>query len=325
MKLKLCFLLFLCPIFRSLAQEQNHKLPVVATQYTAINIGQSVPEVLLSQVLNNNGEAIRLADFSGRLLILDFWATSCAGCIQAMPRLDSLQTAFGDKLVILPVTAEKRDRVMAFQKANAFLQGRKFRTVVEDQNLHSLFPHRLLPHEVWIDGNGKVIAVTDVATVNAETINRALSGQPLNAFIKADVLAYKRNKALLVDGNGAADSAYRYRSIVTAAIAGIQSGMSIHYDSAKAVTIIRATNVSIRLLYSLAFKQLRELPIANMDFGTDRRLYCYELTLPGHSAVRARESVRQDLDRFFNVRSEWTGSFFRLVPLPDDSDEPMTL
>jgi thiol-disulfide isomerase/thioredoxin len=327
MKLKLCFLLLLCPIFRVWAQDKNNTTEAVSPFNSALVIGQTVPNVLLPQVLNNDRKSLRLSDFRGRLLILDFWATSCAGCIQAMPRLDTLQKSFGGKLVILPVTAEEKARVMAFQKSNAFLRGWKFRTVVDDQNLHRLFPHRLLPHEVWIDGNGKVIAVTDVETVNAETVNRALSGKPLNASLKADILSYKRNKALLVDGNGAPDSAYRYRSIITAEIAGIQSGMSISYDSARRVTVIRATNVNLRRLYSLAFRQLRELPQTDMDLGTDCRLYCYELTLPGRSVSRARESVRQDLDRFFNVRSEWTGTSFKLVPLPDDSipDEPLTL
>ncbi|WCT14425.1 TlpA family protein disulfide reductase [Mucilaginibacter jinjuensis] len=327
MKLKLCFLLFLCPIFRVLAQEQNHKLPVAAPQYTGLSIGQVVPDVLISQVLNNNGGATRLSDFRGRLLILDFWATSCAGCIQAMPRLDSLQKVSGGRVVILPVTAEKRKRVMAFQKANAFLQGWKFRTVVEDRDLHALFPHRLVPHEVWIDSTGHVMAITDVAAVNVLAIDRALSGKQPNASLKADVLSYQRNKPLLVDGNGAPDSAYRYRSIITAAIPGLPSFISIHYDSLKAVIIVRASNVSVKLLYSLAFKKLRELPKDSLDLGPDRGLYCYELTLPGRSAIRARESVRQDLDRFFNVRSEWIGNVFRLVPLPDYSipDEPLVL
>lgn len=327
MKLKLAFLLLLCPIFRALAQDPNYKLPVITPQYTALKIGQIVPDILLSQVLNNSGTTIRLSDFRGRLLLLDFWATSCAGCIQAIPQLDSLQQAFGGRVVILPVTAEKRERVMTFQQTNAFLQGWKFRTVVEDRDLHALFPHRLVPHEVWIDSTGKVIAITDVAAVNSATINRAISGKPLDASLKADVLSYKRNKALLVDGNGAPDSAYRYRSIITAAIPGVPSFISIHYDSLKAVTIVRAANVSVKLLYSLAFKKIRGLPKDSMDLGPDRGLYCYELTLPGRSAVRARESVRQDLDRFFNVRSEWTGNSFHLVALPDYfiPDEPLVL
>ncbi|WCT13799.1 hypothetical protein [Mucilaginibacter jinjuensis] len=71
MKLKLCFLLFLCPILRVLAQEQNHKLPAVASQNTALSIGQLVPDVLLSQILNNDGKVILLSDFHGQLLIIE--------------------------------------------------------------------------------------------------------------------------------------------------------------------------------------------------------------------------------------------------------------
>lgn len=327
MKLKLCFLLFLCPIFRVLAQEPNHKLPVDAPQYTGLSIGQVVPDVRLAQVLNNHGVAIRLSDFRGRLLILDFWATSCAGCIQAMPRLDSLQKTFGGRVAILPVTAEKRERVIAFQQTNAFLQGWKFRTAVEDRDLHTLFPHRLLPHEVWINGSGKVVAITGAGDVNAASVSRVLAGQSLQANVKSDVLSYNRYKALLVEGNGAPDSAYRYRSIITNAIPGIPAMVSINYDSLRAVTVIRATNVGLKRLYMIAFKKLRELPADSVYLGPDRGLYCYELTLPGRSAVRSRECVREDLDRFFHVRSEWAGTSFRLVPLSDNSisDESLTL
>lgn len=80
-----------------------------------------------------------------QLVIEDYWATSCGACIEAMPHMDSLAAAFGNKVVILPITTEKAARVAAFQKNNEFLKGERFKTVVEDQVLSRLFPHRLLP------------------------------------------------------------------------------------------------------------------------------------------------------------------------------------
>ncbi len=43
------------------------------------------------------GNPIRLADFTGRVVLLNFWATWCAPCIREMPALDRLQAALGDR------------------------------------------------------------------------------------------------------------------------------------------------------------------------------------------------------------------------------------
>jgi len=43
------------------------------------------------------GNRVRLADFKGRVVLLNFWATWCAPCVREMPSLDRLQAALGDR------------------------------------------------------------------------------------------------------------------------------------------------------------------------------------------------------------------------------------
>ena len=43
------------------------------------------------------GNRVRLADFGGRVVLLNFWATWCAPCVREMPSLDRLQAALGDR------------------------------------------------------------------------------------------------------------------------------------------------------------------------------------------------------------------------------------
>jgi thiol-disulfide isomerase/thioredoxin len=314
------FLALLCH-FLSVAAQGNIK-------ETGLKTGDYVPDLVLEKVLNNQGQPLKLSAFKGRLLIIDFWATSCGACIQAMPRLDSLVDSFGGKLAVLPVSAESVPRVTAFQRSNRFLKNRAFRTVVEDKALHALFPHRLLPHEVWIDPTGKVLGFTEATDVTAAAIEQVLAGKVLIAATKADILDYDRHKPLLVAGNGGSDTAYSYRSVITGMLQGLPSGMGFSYDTLKRMTIVRATNVSARQLYTLVFKGLRTLPDTQVDLGNVSGLYCYELDLPLASPGLVRQSIREDLDRFFGVRPEFTGTAFRLVPVRKDQEkgeEPLTL
>ena len=53
---------------------------------------------------DKNENDINLADFSGKLIVLNFWATWCAPCREEMPSLDNLQSEDSlDNLMIFPI------------------------------------------------------------------------------------------------------------------------------------------------------------------------------------------------------------------------------
>jgi len=56
---------------------------------------------------DKDGKALSLADFHGKLVVLDVWATWCAPCRKEFPRLDKLQAAFGDRdLAVVAVSVD---------------------------------------------------------------------------------------------------------------------------------------------------------------------------------------------------------------------------
>ena len=64
-------------------------------------------EVIFKDINQNN---VNLADFKGKLVILNFWATWCAPCKEEMPSLDDLQ--LNDKLSnlkIFPINIGQED------------------------------------------------------------------------------------------------------------------------------------------------------------------------------------------------------------------------
>ena len=60
-------------------------------------------------LIDENGEVLTLADFRGRLLLVNFWATWCAPCRAEMPSLDRLHTALaGDEFKVLAISIDRR-------------------------------------------------------------------------------------------------------------------------------------------------------------------------------------------------------------------------
>lgn len=69
-----------------------------------------------------DGAAKTIADYSGKVILLNLWATWCAPCRKEMPALDALQeTLGGDRFSVLAVNIDRRktERAKAFLKENS--------------------------------------------------------------------------------------------------------------------------------------------------------------------------------------------------------------
>jgi thiol-disulfide isomerase/thioredoxin len=72
-----------------------------------------------------DGEEVTLADFEGRNILVNFWATWCGPCEREMPSLAALQTAKGDEnfqVVAISIDAEE-DRDYARQRLQELTGG----------------------------------------------------------------------------------------------------------------------------------------------------------------------------------------------------------
>lgn len=91
------------------AKENEDKLP------QSLEKGQSIPDFTLKDL---DGKDVRLSDYKGKLLILDFFTTRCYYCVEEMPDMVEFQKRYRDKdVVLLPVSiGESKESVQAFLK-----------------------------------------------------------------------------------------------------------------------------------------------------------------------------------------------------------------
>ena len=109
--------------------------------------------------ININNETIDLKKFENSLVIINFWATWCAPCIEEMPSLNRLQanTAFNN-LQIIPINVG-RDNI---EKSKNFYKKLKIENLEiyfdKDVELAKKFLLRGLPTTVFINKKGEEFA-----------------------------------------------------------------------------------------------------------------------------------------------------------------------
>lgn len=192
----LIFLLIPCLFFSGKAQDKS---------ITPLQIGDTIPDFLFKNIKNASYDDIQASKlYKKGLLIINFWATWCVPCVREMPTLDSLSGAFKKQMSIMATTYQSDDIVNNYLKSRPNIQHLQF--MGGDTILKEYFPHRTLPHNIWVDRNGVVKSITDDTEVNAVNIQAFLKGK-VKARTKVEDLNFDSNKPYQVD-----DTSYIFRS-----------------------------------------------------------------------------------------------------------------
>lgn len=73
-----------------------------------VAVGDTAPSF---SVVADNGQTVTRANFGGRLLVLNFWATWCPPCIQELPSLDAFAQQMKAKgVVVVGVSVDKNEQ-----------------------------------------------------------------------------------------------------------------------------------------------------------------------------------------------------------------------
>jgi len=151
-----------------------------------LKIGDTISEEIWDMPLQTvkhgrETKEIRLADYRGKVIIFDYWATWCKSCINAMPRMHELAQAYPYDVVLLPVTHESASLITAYLPKTRSEQIRtllhSFETIVDGQPLKDLIPHQTIPHIAIINSDGILEQTTMPHLLNEDVIGKIVRGE----------------------------------------------------------------------------------------------------------------------------------------------------
>jgi thiol-disulfide isomerase/thioredoxin len=115
---------------------------------------QPVPEMSFTDA---TGNPATVADFKGKFVLLNLWATWCQPCLKEMPSLAALQDRLGPALTVMAVS-EDRGGAEVVKPFLAKLGLDKLTVYLDPKStaIHA-FAARGLPTSFLIDGSGQVV------------------------------------------------------------------------------------------------------------------------------------------------------------------------
>jgi thiol-disulfide isomerase/thioredoxin len=121
---------------------------------TSASAAETAPEFSLPAV-NAEGN-VKLSDFKGRVVYLDFWATWCPPCLKSFPWMNTLQDRYKEQgLSVVAVGVDrKRELIEEFLK-----QTQPTFTVVQDDKgeVAKAYKLRGMPTSYLIDREGNIV------------------------------------------------------------------------------------------------------------------------------------------------------------------------
>jgi peroxiredoxin len=117
--------------------------------------GDQAPDFILA---NTDGETVKLSDYKGKLILLDFWYCACKPCIKASFALDKLQKEYRERgLVVLGMnTMDKAGKIKRHQKKYEM----KYMSVLCSREVRNAYKVNSYPSIYLIDENGKILFST---------------------------------------------------------------------------------------------------------------------------------------------------------------------
>lgn len=254
-----------------------------------------------------------------KLIILDFWATSCSSCMHAFKEVEELQNEFPNELQFVLVNSweTKQEIQSSLSEINKRRRKNGYDTIAlpkakminHDSVFIKLFPALSVPQHVWIDRNGIVKAITYGYNATTEHIQAILRGEKLNMLTKNDIAQeHMREKGLLTASDP--KMIFYYSSLAPYYSGG--AGSSQYIDTIRNLSRRTEFNNDIITLFKIAFnrsnvlleskdpeKYVRPTNGNLIDSWTKKYCFSYEVQAPLKDINNWQPGMQTDLNKYF--------------------------
>jgi peroxiredoxin len=124
----------------------------VPAAHTATRVRKAAPDFALD---GSNGTPVRLSDYKGKVVLLNFWATWCHGCQLEIPWFVEFQDKYQDSgLAVIGVSMDGD----GWKSVKPYLEQKKlnYPVVIGNEDLGKQFGLAGMPMTLLIDRDGKI-------------------------------------------------------------------------------------------------------------------------------------------------------------------------
>ena len=125
-------------------------------------------------VYDADGKAVKLSDYFGKPIVLNFWASWCGPCKMEMPDFQKKYLELGNEIQFLMVNATGGRETV--ESAKSFLAGTEYTFPVlfdADADASATYSVYYLPTTYFIDAQGHLVARA-ISAIDAETLQRGI-------------------------------------------------------------------------------------------------------------------------------------------------------
>jgi thiol-disulfide isomerase/thioredoxin len=125
-------------------------------------------------VYDADGKAVKLSDYFGKPIVLNFWASWCGPCKMEMPDFQKKYLELGNEVQFLMVNATGGRETV--ESAKSFLAGTEYTFPVlfdADADASATYSVYYLPTTYFIDAQGHLVARA-ISAIDAETLQRGI-------------------------------------------------------------------------------------------------------------------------------------------------------
>lgn len=130
---------------------ETEQKPAINNQLGGLTIGVKAPDFTLHSI---KGDEVKLSDFKGKKVLLNFWATWCPPCKKEIPDIQKFYETADKNMVILAVNIDPENDVIGFADKNHLTFPILLDHQDKDKPVSNQYQVMSIPTSFFIDSKG---------------------------------------------------------------------------------------------------------------------------------------------------------------------------